>query len=237
MQSLEKSSSSIDGDPKFILSESSAPFSLFNVSLPLEMEMKIFSYLNAKDLCVASQVNQAWNALSQENSLWKELCREEIEKEKCPHCYRERNEGIDDDIRDSCTIKSGSDVRILQDLVPRNGWKQLFKYNERKIHVFVKDQSFFSNAPEISTFLFDPKKTCRQLQQRIFSSFHISLDIHHFELHLIQSRNYFFKIEDQHLDHPLCTFVSVKEKVLIYLIGRVNVDKKALESSNKNRLK
>jgi len=99
MQSLEKSSSSIDGDPKFILRESSTPFSLFNIYLPFEMEMKIFSYLDAKDLCVTSKVNQAWNTMSQENLLWKELCREEIEKEKCPRCYRERNEGIDDDIR------------------------------------------------------------------------------------------------------------------------------------------
>ncbi|XP_064392311.1 F-box/WD repeat-containing protein 8-like isoform X2 [Halichondria panicea] len=47
---------------------SSIPF--FDIELPWEIALIIFSHLSLRDLCVCSQVSQSWKALADDNVLW-----------------------------------------------------------------------------------------------------------------------------------------------------------------------
>jgi hypothetical protein len=49
-------------------------FSLLND----ELIIKIFSYLNARELCILSKVNKNFKRLSEDEKLWKEICQKEI---------------------------------------------------------------------------------------------------------------------------------------------------------------
>jgi len=46
-------------------------------SLPDELKVLIYSYLNASSLCNAIKVNREWNILADEESFWKTLCLRE----------------------------------------------------------------------------------------------------------------------------------------------------------------
>ncbi|XP_031565949.1 F-box/LRR-repeat protein 5-like [Actinia tenebrosa] len=43
------------------------------LKFPPEVTLKIFSYLNPKDLCRAAQVSKSWSTLARDGQLWKEL--------------------------------------------------------------------------------------------------------------------------------------------------------------------
>ena len=43
------------------------------IKLPPEVTLKIFSYLNPKDLCRTAQVCKGWSTLARDGQLWKEL--------------------------------------------------------------------------------------------------------------------------------------------------------------------
>ena len=45
------------------------------LSLPDELLLRIFSYLKVKDLCTCSLVSKKFRDISEDDTLWKELCR------------------------------------------------------------------------------------------------------------------------------------------------------------------
>ncbi|ORX49937.1 WD40 repeat-like protein [Hesseltinella vesiculosa] len=53
--------------------------------LPREISLKIFSYMDAKTLCYAAQVSQAWRSLADDDALWHRMCEQHIDK-KCTKC-------------------------------------------------------------------------------------------------------------------------------------------------------
>ncbi|KAI8074535.1 quinon protein alcohol dehydrogenase-like superfamily [Gongronella butleri] len=53
--------------------------------LPREISLKIFSYMDAKTLCHAAQVSQAWRSLADDDALWHRMCEQHIDK-KCTKC-------------------------------------------------------------------------------------------------------------------------------------------------------
>lgn len=57
----------------------------FSSILPREISLKIFSYLDAKSLCHAAQVSQAWRDLADDDALWHRMCQQHIDK-KCTKC-------------------------------------------------------------------------------------------------------------------------------------------------------
>ncbi|ELU16864.1 hypothetical protein CAPTEDRAFT_225676 [Capitella teleta] len=46
----------------------------FDIDLPRELAMKIFQYLDARDLCRCCQVSRAWKSLAEDDFLWSEIC-------------------------------------------------------------------------------------------------------------------------------------------------------------------
>ncbi|RCH86194.1 hypothetical protein CU097_008324 [Rhizopus azygosporus] len=57
----------------------------FLAILPHEISLKIFSYLDAKSLCTAAQVSQAWKELADDEAVWHRMCEQHIDK-KCAKC-------------------------------------------------------------------------------------------------------------------------------------------------------
>lgn len=57
----------------------------FIVKLPKELSLKILSFLDAKSLVQSSSVSKAWKSVANDDSLWKTLCDQHINK-KCTKC-------------------------------------------------------------------------------------------------------------------------------------------------------
>ncbi|KAI0244446.1 hypothetical protein L0F63_002203 [Massospora cicadina] len=57
----------------------------FIAKLPKELSLKILSYLDAKSLVQSSSVSKAWKAVADDDSLWRTLCDQHINK-KCTKC-------------------------------------------------------------------------------------------------------------------------------------------------------
>lgn len=57
----------------------------FVAILPKEINLTIFSYLDAKTLCHAAQVSQTWKEIANDDLLWHQMCEQHIDK-KCTKC-------------------------------------------------------------------------------------------------------------------------------------------------------
>jgi hypothetical protein len=66
----------------------------FDVKLPKEVGIKVFSFLDYRDLCHCSQVSWSWHALADDEVLWCRICQKHgLEKEP--------SLGLDNDLRQS----------------------------------------------------------------------------------------------------------------------------------------
>ncbi|GAA5802084.1 hypothetical protein HPULCUR_007544 [Helicostylum pulchrum] len=57
----------------------------FTFIFPPELTKQIFSLLDASSLCAAAQVNQHWQSLADDDTLWHRMCEQHINK-KCVKC-------------------------------------------------------------------------------------------------------------------------------------------------------
>ncbi|KAL0092499.1 quinon protein alcohol dehydrogenase-like superfamily [Phycomyces blakesleeanus] len=57
----------------------------FTVILPIEISIKIFTYLDAQSLCKAAQVNKRWREIADDDILWHRMCEQHIDR-KCTKC-------------------------------------------------------------------------------------------------------------------------------------------------------
>ncbi|KAI9028090.1 quinon protein alcohol dehydrogenase-like superfamily [Phycomyces nitens] len=57
----------------------------FTVILPIELSIKIFTYLDAQSLCNAAQVNKRWKKVADDDILWHRMCEQHIDR-KCTKC-------------------------------------------------------------------------------------------------------------------------------------------------------
>ncbi|KAJ9053254.1 hypothetical protein DSO57_1026104 [Entomophthora muscae] len=57
----------------------------FIVKLPKELSLRILSFLDAKSLVQSSSVSKAWKLVANDDSLWRTLCDQHINK-KCTKC-------------------------------------------------------------------------------------------------------------------------------------------------------
>ncbi|ODV59230.1 ubiquitin-binding SDF ubiquitin ligase complex subunit MET30, partial [Ascoidea rubescens DSM 1968] len=57
----------------------------FISTLPVQISLKILSYLDCASLCNAAQVSKNWKRLADDDQVWHHMCKQHIDR-KCPNC-------------------------------------------------------------------------------------------------------------------------------------------------------
>ncbi|KAI9313979.1 quinon protein alcohol dehydrogenase-like superfamily [Dichotomocladium elegans] len=107
----------------------------FSSILPREISLRIFSFLDAKSLCHAAQVSQAWRSLADDDALWHRMCEQHIDK-KCTKCgwglplldKRPKRRSANTKLT---TVTDGMPLRTACGPATRRPWKEV--YSERLV--------------------------------------------------------------------------------------------------------